>query len=133
MEDVISELKQRNESIPVPLELPDMDDIVEVEQQLLLSVGVEFRQFLLSVSDVVCGTLEPGTVIDPQSHTYLPEVAATAWSLGVPRDLVPLCEHNNNYYCVDELGEVVYWQQGEISDETWPGVWEWAQQIWLNS
>ena len=34
---------------------------------------------------VVYGSLEPVTVTDPQSHTYLPEVAANAWDAGVDR------------------------------------------------
>ena len=134
MEEVIAELRACSEHVPVPLELPDMDDIIDVEEQLLVSLDGDFRQFLLTVSDVVFGTLEPVTVADPNSHTYLPEVAATAWSLGVPRDLIPLCQDRHGYYCTNALGEVVYWAEGAvIDDEPWAGVWQWAEQVWLNS
>jgi len=132
MESIIEELRACNEPVPVPLELPDMDDIIDAEEILLLSLDGEFRKFMLTVSDVVFGTIEPVTVADPNSHTYLPEVAATAWSLGLSRELIPLCEYHGGYYCTNEAGEVLLWQNGEMSDEEpWPDVWQWAQGIWL--
>lgn len=134
MESVINELRSLNESVPVPLELPDMDDIIHAEEQILLSLNGEFRQFLLTVSDVIYGTIEPVTVSDPNSHTYLPEVAAMAWSLGLSREHIPLCEYKGGYYCVDEIGAVSFWLDGEMTDqEPWPDIWHWAEHIWLNS
>ncbi len=134
MESVVEELRACNEEVPVPLELPDMDDIIDAEEQLLVSLDNDFRQFLLTVSDVVYGTMEPVTVADPNSHTYLPEVAAVAWSLGLPRNLIPLCEYRGNYYCTNEVGEVLYFCDGEMSDEEpWANVWQWAEHVWLNS
>ena len=91
MEEIIEQLREANEPVPVPLELPDEDQIVEIEEQLFIDIPFVFREFLLTVSDVVYGSLEPVTVTDPQSHTYLPDVAANAWDSGVPRDLIPLC------------------------------------------
>ena len=78
MEDVIDQLIELAEVVPVPLELPEEEDLVEIEEALFLPIPFELREFLLKVSDVVYGTLEPVTVADPHSHTYLPEVAATA-------------------------------------------------------
>ncbi|MGK0440588.1 MAG: hypothetical protein ACJA0N_000383 [Pseudohongiellaceae bacterium] len=133
MDRVIDEIRANNMPVPVPLELPTMDDIIDVEEEILLSLDNEFRQFLLTVSDVVLGSLEPVTVVDPNSHTYLPEVAALAWSLGLPREYIPLCEDRGNYYCTDEAGEVQFWENGELSKEQpWGNVWEWAEHVWLN-
>ena len=84
MEEVIEQLRELNEPVPVPLELPDDELLVEIEEQLLINLPFELREFLLKVSDVVYGRLEPVTATDPQSHTYLPEVASVAWDLGVP-------------------------------------------------
>lgn len=133
MDRIIAELRACNEEVPVPLELPDMDDIIDAEEQLLVALDNEFRQFMLTVSDVIYGALEPVTVADPGSHTYLPEVAAVAWSLGVSRTLIPLCEDRGNYYCTNEIGEVVYWKDGAVTDEEpWSDVWQWAEHVWLN-
>lgn len=133
MEEILELLRENHQSVPVPLELPDEDDLVEIEEELLLAIPRDMRTYLLTASDVVYGSLEPVTVVDVQSHTYLPEVAAVAWSKGVPRYLVPLCETNGNYYCVDPEGEVVFWRDGELTDETWDTLWYWVRDVWLES
>ncbi len=135
MEEVIEQLRELNEPVPVPLELPDEELLVEIEEQLLINLPFELREFLLKVSDVVYGHLEPVTVTDPHSHTFLPEVAAVAWDLGVPRDLVPLCQDGRDYYLVDGEGEVLLWDgdEEELTDESWDSVWHWARDVWLTS
>lgn len=135
MEEVIEQLRELNEPVPVPLELPDEELLVEIEEQLLINLPFELREFLLKVSDVVYGHLEPVTVTDPQSHTFLPEVAAVAWDLGVPRDLASLCQDGRDYYVVDGEGEVLLWDgdEGELTDESWDSVWHWARDVWLAS
>ncbi|WP_339489070.1 SMI1/KNR4 family protein [Pseudomonas sp. EL_65y_Pfl2_R95] len=135
MEEVIDQLRELNEPVPVPLELPEEEVLVEIQEQILIHLPFELREFLLKVSDVVYGRLEPVTATDPQSHTYLPEVASVAWSLGVPRELVPICEDRGNYYCVEEDGTVVLWEQDteELSEENWESVWHWVRDVWLES
>ncbi|ARU29669.1 SMI1/KNR4 family protein [Cellvibrio sp. PSBB006] len=132
-EEIIDMLRDSNQPVPVPLDLPDEDVLVEVEEQILLPIPRDMRTYLLEASDVIFGSLEPVTAADPYSHTYLPEVAAVAWSLGVPRYLVPLCEDNGSYYCVEPEGEVVLWRDGDLTDETWPSVWHWIHDVWLES
>ncbi|SHN03264.1 SMI1/KNR4 family protein [Phytopseudomonas punonensis] len=133
MEEVIEQLRELNEPVPVPLELPDEELLVEIEEQILINLPFELREFLLKVSDVVYGRLEPVTVTDPQSHTYLPEVASVAWSLGVPRELVPICEDRGNYYCVEQDGTVLLWdgEEEDLTDESWDSVWHWVREVWL--
>ena len=136
MEEVIEQLRELNEPVPVPLELPEEETLVEIQEQILIHLPFALREFLLQVSDVVYGRLEPVTASDPQSHTYLPEVAATAWSLGVPREFVPLCEDQGNYYVVEEDGTVLLWEADttEINeDESWESVWHWVRDVWLES
>ena len=135
MEEIIEQLREANEPVPVPLELPDEDQLVEVEEELFINIPFVFKEFLLTVSDVVYGSLEPVTVTDPQSHTYLPDVAANAWDIGVPRDLIPICQDGENYYCYEEDGTVVLWSGEEdlITEESWESVWHWARDVWLES
>jgi hypothetical protein len=136
VEEVIEQLRELNEPVPVPLELPEEEVLVEIQEQILIHLPFGLREYLLQASDVVYGRLEPVTASDPQSHTYLPEVAATAWSLGVPRELVPLCEDHGNYYVVEEDGTVLLWEADttEINeDETWESVWHWVRDVWLES
>lgn len=135
MEDVIDELRERNEPVPVPLELPDEETLVEIEEQLFISLPFELREFLLTVSDVVYGSLEPVTAADPQSHTYLPDVAANAWDAGLPRDMLPICQDGDDYYVVSIEDEVMLWdaETGEYAEQTWDSVWYWVRDVWLES
>ncbi len=136
MEDVYEKLREVNANVLVPLDLPDEDQLLEVEEEILISLPQEYREFMLMVGDVICGSIEPATAADPQSHTFLPELAATAWSLGVPRELIPVCEHNGDYYVISEEGEVKLWREseGEINeDESWNSIWHWARDVWLDS
>lgn len=133
MEEILDLLRDANQDVLVPLDLPDEDDLIEIEEQVLLPIPRDVRTYLLEASDVVYGTLEPVTVSDPNSHTYLPEVAAHAWSVGVPRYLLPLCEDGANFYCVEPEGQVVLWQAGDLTDESWDSVWQWVRDVWLES
>lgn len=135
MEEVIDELRERNEPVPVPLELPDEETLVEIQEQILIHLPHALREFLLTVSDVVYGHIEPVTASDPHSHTYLPEVTSVAWDLGVPRHLVVVCHAEPLYYAVDEEGEVFAWdsETEDILEETWESVWHWARDVWLEN
>lgn len=132
MEEIIEQLRERNETVPIPLELPEEDDLVEIEEQLLVPLPDDLKDFLLSVSDVVCGSIEPVTVMDPHSHTYLPEVASVAWENGLPRELIPICEIADGIYAISEDGDVMLWSDDE-DVEHWDTIWDWAESVWLES
>lgn len=133
IDDIASKIRESATATAAYLELPTEDDLVIIEEEILLHIPAEFRYFLLQVSDVVLGSLEPVTVADPGSHTHLPEVTATAWDKGLPRDLMVVCQTGNNYYCINHNGEILYWENGELTEQLWIGIWQWAEQVWLNS
>lgn len=131
MEDVLEELRELAESVPVPLDLPEHDATVDAEELIFLPFPYEFREYLLTASDVVFGHLEPVTVADPMSHTYLPEVTAHAWSIGLPHDVFPICEVPNGYYCMDPEGIVKLWRDGDFEEEQWDSIWYWVRDVWM--
>lgn len=45
MEEVIDELRERNEPVPVPLELPDEETLVEIQEQILIHLPYALRDF----------------------------------------------------------------------------------------
>ena len=71
MDEIIDKLRASNQPVPVPLELPDEDDLVDVQEALFISLDSDFHEFLLTVSDVVFGSLESVTASDLSSHTCL--------------------------------------------------------------
>ena len=64
MEEIIERLRELNLSVPIPLELPTHEDLVEVEEVVLLRIPPEYKIFLLEVSDVIYGSIEPCTASD---------------------------------------------------------------------
>ena len=133
MEEVIEALREKALIVSAPIRLPVHDDLLSVEEEILIAIPYELREFLSEVSDVVYGSLEPVTVTDPNAHTHLPEVAATAWNSCVPRHLVPFCQDGNSYYCIGDDAEVSLWSPDGQSDQHWISIWDWAQDVWLNS
>lgn len=135
MNDVIAELRTLNQDRFSSMELPDEDLLVEIEEEILISLPADLKEFLLYGSDVVVGTLSPVTVTDPHAFTHLPEVTATAWSEGLPRDLIPICADAERYYFISQDGAVGLWSPDEEihEDEQWETLWEWINDIWIPS
>ncbi|WP_372743260.1 SMI1/KNR4 family protein, partial [Neptunomonas sp.] len=64
----------------------------------------------------------------------LPELTATAWSLGLPRELIPICEANDGYYFIEQDGSIGFWSaEEEVSEEQWDNLWDWISDVWLSS
>ncbi|MEY3017993.1 MAG: hypothetical protein RL336_1128 [Pseudomonadota bacterium] len=137
MEDIIEQLQALSEHVPVPLDLPDEDDLLEVEETLLLPIHPSLRHYLLEASDTVYGSLEPVTCVDPQSHTYLADVTALAWDEGMPREYMVICETADGFYCINhEDGEILFWSRLQFDFEAgqqWDSLWDWIEDVWLRS
>jgi len=129
--DVILDLRSRNQPVPRPIRLPKESEVREFEDHLGLQFHPDYRRYLLEASDVVFGTLEPVTITRPESHTHLPLVVSDARAMGVPDDLLPICEDNGDYFCVDVVGTVRYWSHNGATDESWPTVAQWIHDVWI--
>ncbi|MEI6858492.1 MAG: SMI1/KNR4 family protein [Shewanella sp.] len=133
MHEIIEQLQELSETVPTPLELPTFEQIVVVEEEILMPLPAELKEYLLYASDVIYGTLEPVTASDPYSHTYLAEVTAYAWSIGMSREYVAICQQGNRFYCIDQEGQVMLWSEDDLESETWESFWQWAEEVWLQS
>jgi len=133
MEDIVDQIRESALTTAAYLELPSEDELVLVEEEILLPIPREMKSFLLQVSDVVLGSIEPVTVADPGAHTHLPEVTANAWAKGMSREYMAVCQVGEDCYCINQEGEVLLWQDGEMSDESWEDIWQWAEEVWLAS
>lgn len=133
MHDIIEQLQEMSETVPIPLALPTFDQLVMAEEEILMPLPGELKQYLLYASDVIYGSLEPVTASDPNSHTFLPEVTAYAWSIGMPREYVPICQQGDNFYCIDQEGQVLLWNQDGTESEHWESLWQWVEKVWMKS
>ncbi|MGB0733602.1 MAG: SMI1/KNR4 family protein [Pontibacterium sp.] len=134
MEDVLDQLREQNQSVAYPLERPTHEQLVEAQEEILLHIPRDMKEFMLLTGDVIYGRLEPVTAADPHSHTFLPEVAANAWAEGLPREYLPVCADGADYYVISQEGEVYLWHGDDESlDEEWASIWHWARDVWLES
>ncbi len=131
IQGIVDELRELSESVPVPLELPSEDDLIVVEEEILLPLPKDYKWFLLTVSDVVYGSIEPLTASDPGSYNHLPDVTAQAWHDGLPRHVFPVCRDGDGYYCMDANGEIYQWQGDELGEMVFESIWDWAREVWL--
>ena len=132
LDAAIHQLRELNEPVPKPMRLPSTAAVAAAERELGVTFHPDYRKFLLEASDVVYGALEPATIGRKRAHTDLVSMANEAWTqMELPRALLPICEDNGDYYCMNERGEVVYWSHAGATDERWPSLAAWIQQVWI--
>jgi hypothetical protein len=132
LDQAIAKLRELNQPVPQPQRLPTPDEVSQVEERLGIQLHPDFRRYLLEASDVVYGALEPVTVTSPESHTDLYEVCRGAWEdYEVPRKLTPVCEDNGDFYCMDKKGQIVFWSADGATDEKWPNLANWIEEVWI--
>jgi hypothetical protein len=133
LEEAIRALRENNEDVPRPLRLPTPAEVNAMARTLGVTFHPDYERYLLEASDVVLGTLEPATIVSRVDHTYLPSVVEGARAMGVPGELLPICEDNGDYYCMQLDGRVVDWSHNGVTDESWPNLAAWISDVWLAS
>jgi hypothetical protein len=132
LDQAITELRKRNQKVPLPLRLPSRNEVQETEQRLGLYFHPDFVHYLLHASDIAYGTKEPVTITRPTAHTHLESVARDAWTkMELPKNLLPICEDNGDYFCMDQSGRVVYWSHDGAANESWPDLATWIADVWI--
>ena len=130
--DVIAELRKLNQPVPRPLRLPTQAEVNAAEDQLGVKFPADYHRYLLAASDVVYGSLEPGIVTPEAGHLSLVDIAESAWDeMEVPRELLPFCEDNGDYYCLNQAAEVEYWSHNGRTSETWKDLATWIKEVWI--
>lgn len=132
LDEVILELRSLNESVPKPRRLPTSTEVDAAEGRLGIRFHPDYRQYLLEASDVVFGTLEPATITNPGYFTDLLKISEVAWTkYGVPKTLLPICEFNADFFCMNDAGEVIFWSHNGWTTEKWPNLATWIKDVWI--
>ena len=131
LEKTIQKLREVNEEVPIPLRLPTDEEILNAEITLNKKFHPDFKKYLKEASDVTFGALEPLVVVSGDDRLFLPLVANEAWDYGLPKDLLPICEDNGDYFAIDDNGQVHYWSHNGATEEKWTDLSTWIKEIWL--
>lgn len=113
-------------------ELPEQDQLIEVEETLLIRLPRALREFLLHLSDLQPPGWELCTCHDPQLYSYLSDVCAECWDQGVPRDLIPVAFNATQYALMNDGGEVLIWHRGlgDLTEER-SDLMDWIENDWI--
>ena len=131
LDDAFQELRLAHQSPPKPSVIPTFDDLETIEAELSVSLHSDLRRYLLEVSYVFVGTLQPATASNSSWSTHLTRVVENGREYGVPRELLPFCEDNADFYCLDSEGKVIFWSHNGVVDETWPSMAIWIRDVWI--
>jgi hypothetical protein len=53
-------------------------------------------------------------------------------ALGLPRDCLPICEDNDDYYCILPDGRLKFGSKDGPTGESWPSLAEWIREVWIS-
>ncbi|MBL0611245.1 SMI1/KNR4 family protein [Aeromonas jandaei] len=116
-----------------PFRIPTDDEIAIAERKLGITFHNDYRCFLKSGSDVANAIFEAAVILPDAGRLDIFEMARIAWEIiGVPRDLLPFIEDNGDYFCISKTGEVIYWSHNGSSNEKWPNMSAWHNQVCIN-
>ena len=133
LDSVFAELRELNIEVPKPQRLPTEEEVARAEDQLGVQFHPDYRRFLLEASDVIVPVLNLARVHEPPgSQDDLVRIANDAWNImGVPPELLPICDDNADYYCMNSDGEITFWSHGVVAFERWPNLATWIKEVWI--
>ena len=132
LDSAFKELCELKLEVPKSPRLPTEEEVDSAEQQLGIEFHPDYRRFLLEVSDVVLPVQEPATVTSPPGSRDLVKNTKIAWKImRVPKELLPICEDNGDYYCMNEDGEIAFWSHGVVAHERWKNLATWIKKVWI--
>ena len=110
LDEAFQKLREASEPVPNPPRLPTAAEVDAAERDIGVPFHPDYRRFQLEASNVVAGVLEPALVL-PSVMPYLDlrETVKVARQIGVPREVLPFCQDNGNYYFIDTAGCIGYW------------------------
>lgn len=127
----LADLRASANAAAEPRPLPTEQQVDDAQAALGCKFPPEYRRYLLEASDVVRPPVEPYTIAVVGSFNDLRAGARDAWGGVVPRDQLPFCEHDGNYYCLTPEGVIRLWNKAGVTDTEWPDLASWIRGVWL--
>ncbi|MGF1816979.1 SMI1/KNR4 family protein [Vibrio splendidus] len=105
-------------------------EIDEAQKMLGFEFSLEYIEFIKSGYDLGDAPIEALEISVPPGYVDIFGVLKDAREYyDLPAELLPICEDNSDYYCLNPSGEVVFWSHNGVTDEEWTNVAEWRAQM----
>jgi hypothetical protein len=111
--------------------IPPTDlEIEEAQRKLNFTFPIEYIDFIKSGYDLGDTALEALEIKSPDSHVDIYAAITDAKKYyELPDDLLPICEDNSDYYCLNLSGEIIFWSHNGVTDEKWKNIVVWRNQM----
>ena len=105
-------------------------EISEAQEKLGFTFPDDYIDFIKSGYDLGDAPMEALEINNPQSHLDIYSTVVDAKKFyDFPGELLPICEDNSDYYCLNKSGQVVFWSHNGLTDEKWQNTKEWRNQM----
>ncbi|CDL86346.1 SMI1/KNR4 family protein [Xenorhabdus cabanillasii] len=132
LNDVIEEIKRLSDGQRNDIDLPDDELISQYEKEIGFEFSDDYKEVLKKISNIFYGTIDLLVVTrDRKYYGELSQALSDAREQGLPEKLLPICEDNGSYYCIDCDGKIKYWTLDGYNEESWPDLASWIKQVWI--
>lgn len=133
----VSQLRKRDEDVPVHAKLPVKEDLEKLAKELGLDlesdIPLDYARYLLTASDVSFGVLEPVQILYEKSRQdYLTCLLEEMESLGLGGKGMPVCSDNGDIYYMAKDGKVFLYSADDSRDvDQWDNLADWILNEWI--
>ncbi|WP_289997883.1 SMI1/KNR4 family protein [Photorhabdus laumondii] len=132
LNDVIEEIERLSDGQRNDVDLPDDELISQYEKEIGFEFSNDYKEVLKKISNIFYGTIDLLSVTrDKKYYGELSQALNDAREQGLPENLLPICEDNGSYYCIDYDGKIKYWTLDGYNEESWPDLASWIKQVWI--
>jgi len=109
---------------------PSDKQIADAQAKLDFTFPPDYIEFIKSGYNLGNSILEPLEINAQGIHVDIFVCVAEAREFyNLPGNLLPICEDNSDYYCINEQNEVVFWSHNGPNNEKWTSVAEWVNKM----
>jgi SMI1-KNR4 cell-wall len=102
------------------------------EVQLGLNFPDDLLYFFMNSADLFFGTKEQVFIsADTELRGELGNIYKNARRAGMPKDWIPICMDNGDFFCYSLDGNIRYLAHDGQSSEVWSSLAEWIELVWL--
>jgi predicted component of viral defense system (DUF524 family) len=99
-----------------------------------INFSEELQIFFKEASTIFYGIYSPLLLSDdPSKNEGFSNALCYMKKMNAPKDWIPFCENNGDYFCIDAVDKVHYWSNSGASEEVWDSLSDWIENVWLCS
>ncbi len=132
IEEAIELLKENRLPLKIQEQRTDEKLIARYEDKLGIKFSADFKKLYQSIGYTLCNGKDILQLTELKDDSRdLAEHYELLHSQNGTKNLLPFCEDNSDYYCLNEKGEVVFWSHNGTTDEKWPDLATWIKEVWV--